>query len=123
MHIQIDEGGAGYRIHSYFRGKSIVVNAQTYAHSIIITPDHLEGWPPQSMEELQPMHLTAFRHLKPACIILGSGVQFQFPEPGLLAPFIEAGVGVEVMDTGAACRTYNVLMAERRKVMAALLLE
>jgi uncharacterized protein len=53
---------------------------------------------------------------------LGSGRQLRFPDPALLAPLSERGVGVEVMDTGAACRTYNILMAEGRTVAAVLLM-
>jgi len=54
--------------------------------------------------------------------LIGTGARFQFPEPALLAPLQKAGIGVEVMDTQAACRTYNILLGEGRSVAAALIL-
>ena len=59
--------------------------------------------------------------LAPEIVLLGTGAQFRFPEPALLAPLYKAGIGVEVMDTPAACRTYNILLGEGRNVVAALL--
>ena len=56
-------------------------------------------------------------------MLLGTGPVFRFPEAARLAPLYQAGIGVEVMDTPAACRTYNILMGEGRKVLAALLLD
>jgi uncharacterized protein len=54
-------------------------------------------------------------------VLLGTGATFIFPEPALLAPLRKAGIGVEVMDTAAACRTYNILLGEERNVVAALI--
>ena len=56
-------------------------------------------------------------------MLLGSGASQCFPEPALLAPLLERGIGIEVMDTGAACRTYNVLVSEDRRVVAALFVD
>ena len=56
-----------------------------------------------------------------ASAIIGTGSTFTFPEPQLLAPLRNAGIGVEVMDTPAACRTYNILLGEGRNVVAALI--
>jgi len=55
-------------------------------------------------------------------VLPGTGAQLRFPRPEILRPLLEAGVGVEVMDVQAACRTYNILVSEERKVAAALLL-
>jgi uncharacterized protein len=78
-------------------------------------------WPASSLEELKPDHLAAIVELKPEIVLLGSGASFRFPEPSLLAPLHKAGIGVEVMDTPAACRTYNILLGEGRNVLAALI--
>ena len=68
-------------------------------------------------------HLAAIVEMRPEIVFLGSGAAFRFPEPALLAPLYRAGIGVEVMDTPAACRTYNILMGEGRNVVAALIVE
>jgi uncharacterized protein len=79
-------------------------------------------WPATSVEALAPDHLAAIVEMRPEIVLLGSGAAFRFPEPALLAPLYRAGIGVEVMDTPAACRTYNILMGEGRNVVAALIL-
>ena len=61
--------------------------------------------------------------LKPELVIFGSGSRIRFVRPALLRALIERRIGIETMDTGAACRTYNVLLAEGRSVLAALLFE
>jgi len=59
--------------------------------------------------------------MKPELVLIGTGAKFEFPEPARLAPLRSAGIGVEVMDTAAACRTYNILLGEGRGVVAALI--
>jgi uncharacterized protein len=120
VQFQLDNGAA--HISSYRRGHSVTVNAQLYCASILLMPKHLEAWPPQSLEDLRVEHFCRILELRPGCVIFGSGQRFQFPQAALLAPLTDANIGVEVMDTAAACRTYNVLMAEGRKVAAALLM-
>jgi uncharacterized protein len=61
--------------------------------------------------------------MKPEIVLLGTGATFVFPDPARLAPLRDARVGVEVMDTAAACRTYNILLAEGRNVVAALIVQ
>ena len=91
--------------------------------SMIVTPEHLiRAWPPQSLAELAADHKTALESLKPVVVLLGSGARFILPETAALAPLMQAGIGYEVMDTAAACRTYNILMSVGRRVAAALLL-
>jgi uncharacterized protein len=60
--------------------------------------------------------------LRPEVVILGTGVKLRFPPPSLTRALVEANIGLEVMDTGAACRTYNILMGDGRRVVAALLM-
>ena len=65
--------------------------------------------------------MTPVRALEPELILVGTGARQIFPAPAFAAQFLRAGIGVEIMDTGAACRTYNVLVAEQRRVVALLL--
>jgi uncharacterized protein len=81
------------------------------------------AWGAEFMAELTPEHFARMVALKPEVVIFGSGQRLQFPKPALLRALIEARIGVETMDTGAACRTYNVLVSERRSAVAALLVE
>jgi uncharacterized protein len=83
----------------------------------------VQPWNADSLEALTPEHFARIVALKPEVVIFGSGARLQFPKPALLRALIEARVGVETMDTAAACRTYNVLVSERRSAVAALLLE
>jgi uncharacterized protein len=102
----------------------IAVNGRRLYRSCLVLPDRLdEAWGPARFEELAAEHLSALTVLAGTIILLGTGARQRFPAPALLRPLIEAGIGVEVMDTGAACRTYNILMAEGRAVAAALIVE
>ena len=101
----VEVGGTRYR-------ESLVVNAER----IVV------DWPARSVDMLSADHIAAIVELHPEIVLIGTGSQFQFPEPMLLAPLQKAGIGVEVMDTHAACRTYNILLGEGRNVAAALIL-
>jgi uncharacterized protein len=92
--------------------------------SLILTASELVlDWPPRTVSELSPEHLQHALVLEPEVILLGTGVRQVFPEAHVLAPVHRAGVGIEVMDTRAACRTFNVLVQEGRRVAAALILD
>lgn len=122
MKISLEGGTATYRIRSYAPGQ-ITVNEQPLSGSLVIMPEQLiSDWPPADFQALATEHFAAIVLLHPEIVLLGTGAQLRFPAPALLAPLYDAGIGVEVMDTGAACRTYNVLMAEGRAVAAALLM-
>ena len=91
--------------------------------SCLIKADRLVAdWRPQTIEELRVEDLDAVFALEPEIVVLGSGTRQRFPDTALLAAVLSRGIGCEVMDTGAACRTYNILASEDRKVVAALLL-
>lgn len=91
--------------------------------SAIITPQSVvRDWAPQSLVELTQADLEIFNSIQPEVIILGTGQTLQFPNLKWIAAFHEQGIGFEVMDTGAACRTYNILMSDGRDVAAALLI-
>ena len=72
--------------------------------------------------ELEATHFLTVEALEPEIVLLGTGQNQHFPHPRLTSPLLNRGVGVEIMDTAAACRTYNIIMAEGRRVVAALLM-
>jgi uncharacterized protein len=80
------------------------------------------AWHCTAFEALTPAHFERIAALSPEVVIFGSGARLRFVAPALLRPLLERRIGVETMDTAAACRTYNVLVGERRSVVAALLL-
>ncbi len=109
-------------IHSYSE-RGVVVNAHIYDSSLIILPDKIIApWGPSSLETVKMSDFAVLNELKPDLVILGTGERQQFPSPALYQNLIAAGIGVEVMATPAACRTYNILLTEGRQVAAALLL-
>jgi len=102
----------------------VEVNRARHAESLVVSADRvITEWPADSVEALSADHLAAIVELKPEIVLLGTGATFRFPDPALLAPLYKAGIGVEVMDTPAACRTYNILLGEGRNVVAALILD
>lgn len=122
MDITLELGGGRHLIRGYEQGR-ILINDGSYTQSLIVTPDRLiPDWPPQALADLEEPHLAAITDLRPEVVLLGTGSRLSFPEPAVMAYFGKRGVGLEVMDTAAACRTYNVLMAEGRAVAAALLI-
>jgi len=109
-------------IRAYAPGR-INVNDVLITRSFIVAPDRLvEDWPPQRFEDLTAESLKAALALEPEILIIGTGKQQHFLGGETMAALGRGGVGVEVMDTAAACRTYNVLLSEDRKVVAALLM-
>ncbi len=107
-------------IRAYAPGR-INVSETFYTKSLILTPTQvLEDWPPQQFAELKPEHLDAALALEPEILIIGTGATQHFLPAEMLATLARRGIGVEMMDTAAACRTYNVLLSEDRKVVAAL---
>lgn len=123
MSLNLDENSATYQIRAYQPGL-IQVNDQMFATSIIITPDKLiNTWPPQSIEELRRDDLVDVIKLQPSILIIGTGHDLQFPDLKIYGDLINYGIGVEIMNTHAACRTYNVLISECRNVAAALIIK
>ena len=100
----------------------VEVNGRRIAHSVVVTGDTLTEWDVGSVEALTRAHVAALLEKKPEIVLLGSGARFAFPDPAVLAPLYAARIGVEVMDTQAACRTFNILLGEDRNVLAALVL-
>jgi len=100
----------------------VLLNGQRIEHSIVVAPEHtLRGWAPD-FSSLTENHFEQLLILKPELVLLGTGSVFRFPHPALTSCLVNAGIGLEVMDTQAACRTYTVLASEGRRVVAALLI-
>jgi uncharacterized protein len=105
-------------------GDRITVNEEVITASVILTPDRIiRDWLPASYEALEAVHLARLDELQPEIILLGTGRTQRFPSPAFTGDFLARGIGVEIMDTQAACRTYNILLSEGRQVVAVLLLE
>jgi len=102
----------------------VQVNQTRHLQSLVVLPDRvLEAWPVPRFEVLGREHFQALVELGPEMVLFGSGRRHRFPSPRLYADLIEAGIGVEIMTTAAACRTYNILVAEGRRAAAALIIE
>jgi len=100
------------------------VNGERISHSVIISSGGERlAWPAQHFDELSAEHFAQLANVDAEVAIFGSGSRIRFPKPAWLKPLIEKNVGVETMDTAAACRTYNILAQEGRQVVVALLLE
>lgn len=122
MKMSLDTGTASYRIKAYAEG-SITINETAYTGDLIVMPEHLvESWESAPVADLEPAHFEVLKQHEPEIVLLGTGRCQRFPSARLLAELGRQGIGLEVMDTAAACRTYNVLMSEDRRVAAALMM-
>lgn len=100
----------------------IEINRNRHAYAALVQPEgQIVDWGVENFEALTQAHFAAILSLRPEVVVLGTGTRQRFPHPRLTAELAAARIGVEVMDTGAACRTYNILMSEGRKVLAALI--
>ena len=94
-----------------------------FSHSLLVPwRGEVQAWAPRNTAELEAEHFAQLLALKPELVIFGSGERLRFISPGLYRSLIDQRIGMETMDTAAACRTYNVLAHEGRAVVAALLL-
>ena len=100
-----------------------MVSGARHEASVIVLPERIEPWTVADFADLTEEHFAAIAALGPEVVLLGTGTRLRFPHPRLTAPLARARIGLEVMDLQAACRTFNILAAEGRSVVAALLLE
>ncbi len=118
----------GYAIHRYGPGEVTLAAPGSLEELTLNEPFLLSGarldrdWAPGGFEGLDETQLALLLKDEPELVLLGTGERQRFPAPALLAPLFAAGVGVEVMDSGAACRTYNILLGEGRRVAAGIIL-
>jgi uncharacterized protein len=101
----------------------VSVNGKRWEHSVIVLADRTEPWNVVGFDALTEDTFAQLAELPIEVLLLGSGAKLRFPHPRLTQALIRAGIGLEVMDTQAACRTYNFLLEEGRRVGAALLLD
>lgn len=101
----------------------VLINQIRYEKSLIALPDHLvKDWPILSVHELELQHFESLLPHSPEIILLGTGADHKFPGHNLLTQLAKMGIGIEIMDTKACCRTYNILVEEGRRVAAAVLI-
>lgn len=94
-----------------------------YRENLLVTPERIvTGWASAGFDALTETDFAALAALAPEVALLGTGASLRFPDPRLTRPLIDARIGLEVMDTPAACRTFNILAAEGRRVAAGILL-
>jgi uncharacterized protein len=115
------DSGSGHIINGYEAG-CVIIDGREYREGLIVSPERIvRGWGPDDAIRLAIEHIQALLDLDPQVIVIGTGARQVLPHPHLYCVAADFGVGIEIMDTGAACRTYNIIMAEGRKVAAGLL--
>ena len=103
--------------------RRVWVGHTVFDHPVLVPwAGQVSTWDAIGFEQLQAHHFESLLSYQPEVVIFGSGASLRFPQPALLKALIEKRIGLETMDTAAACRTYNVLASEGRSVLAALLL-
>lgn len=123
MEINKENQQQRYQIQRYDPGV-ITINESDYHHSLIISADRLiSPWQPKSLKNIDSSHWNTILQMQPEIVLLGTGEHFIMASDRLLAPLHEAKIGVECMDTAAACRHFIALSADNRKVTAALLIK
>ena len=102
----------------------VAIQGEKIQHSVLITSGGVRlNWQCQHFDDLGPQHFAQLAELDVELVIFGSGERLRFPKPEWQVGLMQRRVGLETMDTQAACRTYNILAGEGRKVAAALLIE
>lgn len=123
MKFILDRTGAAHVVRAYATGR-IRIGDRDISTSVIVSPGELiEPWRPRQLADLEAADLEPVVALAPEVLLIGTGARQVFPAPAIFAALHSRRIGFEVMDTGAACRTYNLLVAEDRRVAAALLIE
>lgn len=113
-----------YQTITAYDDSGVEINAVRFAHSLVVLPETEPApWPVGSFETLTTEHFAQIEATTPDVVILGTGHRQRFIHPRLVAALTARRIGVESMDSQAACRTYNILMAEGRKVALALIID
>lgn len=113
-----------YQTVTAYDESGVEINAVKFAHSLLVCPELPPiSWPITQFSGLTEEHFQTIAALHPDVVILGTGKKQHFVHPKLSACLTEKHIGVECMDSQAACRTYNILMTEGRKVVLALIIE
>ncbi len=122
MKFSEDKINQGYYVSGYEEG-TILVNGSPKTASFIISLEKLiDNWAPAHIDELCTQHMHPLLELQPELVLIGTGEALKFPSIEHYACLIQHNIGVEIMDSAAACRTYNILVGEGRKVAAGIIL-
>ena len=121
MFLEQDDTQATYLIQRYEPGK-IWINQECYQTSVVIWPHQMSTWEPREFNEVKTEHFQVLFDSLPQILLLGTGCKLIIPPQNLLLPLFEKGIGVEFMDSRAACHTYTVLASEKRNVAACILI-
>ena len=107
---------------SHFDDQHFMINERRFTNSLIVTSDFVDHWQIDNLDELSSQDFEQLLIHRPELVLLGTGASAQFPHPSISQPLIQAQIGLEVMDTASACRTFNVLADDHRRVAALLFL-
>lgn len=121
MKMSLDAATGLNLIQAYDAG-CVQIGRREYRSSVLIMPTTTHAWAPTRIDELTPEHLQAICDFAPEVLLLGTGERLEFPAPAILQPLMHAGIGYEVMHNAAACRTFNIVLAEGRRAVLALIL-
>ncbi len=115
---------AGLNLFTAYGDDYVTVNQEKHQKNVIVLPDSVvPAWTEAKLESLCETDMQLLLGIGTEIVLLGTGKHLRFPPGRLLAPFAPAGIGLEIMDLRAACRTYNILAAEGRNVAAALIFD
>lgn len=120
MYLNKEANPAKYQIRQC-TDNSVTINAEIYSQSILVMPQHLVTWHLSCIDDLVEQDLLELAALKPEIILLGTGCKLIFPDPAIMQALFPHRIGIEIMTTAAACRTYAALTSEYRNVLAALI--
>lgn len=120
MKFQLDSAPGRHLFTGYGPGY-LEINRERHASALVVTAESLHTRWPARWDDLAEEHFAFLLTLNPEIVLLGSGTRQRFPHPRLLAGLAAARIGCEAMDTAAACRTYNILIAEGRNALAAVM--
>ena len=115
------EQAAGLHLFSGYGAGFVAVNHVRYEKCVVVSPQAVTDWQVSGFDALTAADFSFIERLRPEIVILGTGAAQRFPPPALARALAATGVGVEIMDSYAACRTYNILATEGRRVVAAIL--
>ena len=117
------ENNPGIHFIRSYSSEELRIGEHSIRSSCIVTSNALiANWPPATLDDVQVNHLAPIFELQPELVLLGTGAKQRFAPAHIRSAFAERGIGVESMDLGAACRTFNILAQEDRRVAAALFL-
>ena len=122
MKFSEDKIDQGYHVTAYEQGLVMVSGIPKTSSFIISLERLIDDWAPSHVDQLRAQHLQPVLELEPELVLIGTGESLKFPAIEHYACLIQQNIGVEIMDSAAACRTYNILLGEGRKVVAGIIL-